>query len=193
MDLVATRDIEPGEEIFLDYSSEFEAAWQEHVRNWKPVPGAETYLSAATLNTDKSRPLRTEFELIENPIPNVELWCNSVFWMKPHWRAFHANGTLDDFAATADAQIYPCDILRYKEDKDGNYLYSALVWHEDKATKHVSVVAKIEDVPRQAFKYFDRPYTSDTFLENAFRHPIYIPDELFPSIWRNAPRQERIG
>jgi len=41
------------------------------------------------------------------------------------------------------------------------------------------------DVPRDAFTYFNRPYTTDMFLANAFRHDIRIPDDLFPEAWRN--------
>lgn len=34
--------------------------------------------------------------------------------------------------------------------------------------------------PRMA----DKPYTTDIWLETAFRHPIGIPDDVFPVAWR---------
>merc|ERR1712226_573657 len=40
MELYALRNIEPGEELFLDYGDEWEEAWNEHVRNWQPPEGA---------------------------------------------------------------------------------------------------------------------------------------------------------
>jgi hypothetical protein len=36
-DYIALRDIQEGEELFLDYGDSFEAAWQRHVANFKPV------------------------------------------------------------------------------------------------------------------------------------------------------------
>mmetsp|Transcript_22413 Transcript_22413/g.32756 ORF Transcript_22413/g.32756 Transcript_22413/m.32756 type:complete len:533 (-) Transcript_22413:75-1673(-) len=41
MDFIALRDIAPGEEIFIDYGTEWEEAWDEHVREWKPPKDAE--------------------------------------------------------------------------------------------------------------------------------------------------------
>jgi hypothetical protein len=39
MTFVATRDIQPGEEIFLDYGDSWEKAWNEHVEKWTPAKG----------------------------------------------------------------------------------------------------------------------------------------------------------
>jgi hypothetical protein len=62
------RDIQSGEEIFLDYGDEWEEAWQEHVRSWAPVPGAEHYVSAAQLSKETDR-LKTEFQQMKDPYP----------------------------------------------------------------------------------------------------------------------------
>ena len=35
MDFVATRDIQPDEEILIDYGIEWEKAWDEHVTAWR--------------------------------------------------------------------------------------------------------------------------------------------------------------
>jgi hypothetical protein len=40
IDYVALRDIEPVEELFLDYGDDFEKAWNNHVENWKPPEGS---------------------------------------------------------------------------------------------------------------------------------------------------------
>jgi SET domain-containing protein len=39
MTFVATQDIQPGEEIFLDYGDSWEKAWNEHVEKWTPAKG----------------------------------------------------------------------------------------------------------------------------------------------------------
>ena len=46
MELIALRDIQPDEERFLDCGDEWEAAWQDHLSNWKPEPDADQYISA---------------------------------------------------------------------------------------------------------------------------------------------------
>lgn len=37
VDFVATKDIQKGEEIFMDYGLNWEAAWKTHLENWKPA------------------------------------------------------------------------------------------------------------------------------------------------------------
>ena len=36
LDVVATRDIEEGEEVFVDYGLSWESAWDEHIKKWEP-------------------------------------------------------------------------------------------------------------------------------------------------------------
>lgn len=89
--------------------TQWEAAWQKHVESWEPVQGAESYISAAMINEDKSRPFPTEFELIEDPIPNVEVWCNNAY-LRSEWKEFYANGTIDEYSTSVESKIYPCDV-----------------------------------------------------------------------------------
>ena len=51
LEIVATKDIAPNQELFLDYGDEWEQAWQKHVKEWKPTKGADQYVSAIDLNT----------------------------------------------------------------------------------------------------------------------------------------------
>lgn len=44
----------------------------------------------------------------------------------------------------------------------------------------------IENVPRRGLKFEDLSYTHDQFLQNAFRHEIHIPDDIFPQAWKNV-------
>eukprot|EP00978_Attheya_sp_CCMP212_P012597 scaffold31512_cov50-Attheya_sp.AAC.1 len=75
MDIVATRDIAPGEEIFINYGSEWEEAWTAHSEAYAPTPGSENYISAYEMN-DASIPIRTLEEQENNPYPwNVFTVC----------------------------------------------------------------------------------------------------------------------
>ena len=54
MDVVATRDIQPDEEVFIDYGEEWEVAWGDHVQNWKPCQQGRLSTSVISeMNNDK--------------------------------------------------------------------------------------------------------------------------------------------
>ena len=52
-EFVATRDIGPGEEVFLDYGEEWEQAWLQHVANWSVPTSSCIPASAFELNKHK--------------------------------------------------------------------------------------------------------------------------------------------
>ena len=43
----------------------------------------------------------------------------------------------------------------------------------------------VQNIPRMSIKFSDVPYTSDMFLDNAFRHKIMIADDIFPQGWKD--------
>jgi len=182
MDLVALRDIEPGEELFLDYGDAWEKAWQEHVERWRPQPDAHKYVSAYQLNNSTDR-LRTVFEQMANPYPdNVDLQCKGIFFKVIDWPLFLKTGTVNE-TDYHGSKWQPCEVLR-SEEINGTLRYTAAYTVYDdngKVEKH----DKLTDAPREAFRFIDRPYTSDMFLPNAFRHPILVPDNMWPEYWEN--------
>jgi hypothetical protein len=185
MDLVATRDIEEGDEVFLDYGDEWEEAWNKHVEKWKPVSKAESYISAGELDGDATKRLQTVFEQLEKPIAqNIDLTCNSAFRNKL-WKRAYLKDDLDSFLGKEEGEMFACDILRYQRI-DGTYFYTVALYDEDNDDRQL----KIEEVPREAIRFYDRPYTTDMFLENAFRHDIRITDDIFPLVWRNLKEDE---
>lgn len=191
-ELVALRDIDPGEEIFLDYGEEWEQAWQEHIAKWhqhvKDDRGAlANYTSARQLNADKRNPLYTEFDQIESrKYPsNVEIRCEKVFLDDDIWEDFVANNTIDAYLRSHRDELLPCEIMRVKLI-DGHLRYTVVMSEVDPEDDSLIVNHLEEHLPREAIRFVDKPYTSDMFLLNAFRHDIRIPDEMFPQAWRNA-------
>lgn len=185
MELVATRDIEEGDEVFLDYGTEWEDAWSQHVANWEPIE--ETYNSAYKLNQDLTRPLRLESESEEDPFVNVGLSCSQAF-IGGDWGTYFKGNGLQQFSTLSEAPIFfRCELLRRNQKEDGTYCYTAEVWYRDEAENNMEEVniGILLDAPRDAFSYYDQPYTTDTFIEGAFRHDMRIPDELFPDAWKN--------
>jgi hypothetical protein len=180
MELVAIRDIQPGEEVFLDYGDAWEAAWQHQVRTWKPA--SALYTSAETLNASPMR-VRTEFEQIDQPYPsNIGIQCSWHFTDTDRWRRlYYEEG--ERFILMND--YYPCEVLRYEEVDDDidEYIYTIVITKQEDDNELINYL--VEDVPRLAIRFVDAPYSIDMFLSNAFRHSIGIPDEIFPSAWRN--------
>ena len=81
-DIVAIRDIQSNEEIFISYGKEWEEAWQEHIKDWSPMEHADEYEDASQLNCFddeeclKVPPIRTVDEQEENPYAdNFEMYC----------------------------------------------------------------------------------------------------------------------
>jgi hypothetical protein len=187
MELVAMRDIAEGEEIFLDYGDAWEAAWQQHLQSWQPPVYS---LAAAHLNMDKTHRIRTVFEQIQHPYPpNVELKCDQTFqeqnrleW-EPLWKEPNSSYTLDLYRRWNSDMLASCDVLRWRYD-GRRYLYTAL-FNRSYVGGVQETYDRMIDVPREAFVFVNRPYTSYMFASNAFRHAIMILDELFPETWKN--------
>jgi hypothetical protein len=57
LEVVALRDLAPGEELFMNYGSDWEEAWNAHVQRWTPVDDAESYVYPQDM--DDTAPLRT--------------------------------------------------------------------------------------------------------------------------------------
>ena len=154
--------------------SAWEDAWNDHVKSWKPTPGAARYFSATELNHSPER-LRTVFEELDNPYPEtVRLQCDEKFFRIIDFNKFQETGEIIVKDAHG-ASWQNCEVLRF-EEVNGSLRYTAVV---------VDKREKFSGFPREAFKFVDLPYTSDQFLPNAFRHPMMIPDEIFPEYWMN--------
>eukprot|EP00539_Tryblionella_compressa_P001815 CAMPEP_0178736760 /NCGR_PEP_ID=MMETSP0744-20121128/2614_1 /TAXON_ID=913974 /ORGANISM="Nitzschia punctata, Strain CCMP561" /LENGTH=627 /DNA_ID=CAMNT_0020389259 /DNA_START=30 /DNA_END=1913 /DNA_ORIENTATION=- len=66
IEVVATRDIQKGEELFMDYGNEWERAWRTHVKNWKPIDHADDYVYPNDMMkriADSGEPYRTISQL----------------------------------------------------------------------------------------------------------------------------------
>ena len=89
LEFVALRDINPGEEVLIDYGKEWQGAWDEHVKSWEPISpetdfnnlthwtkemgtpnGKDGYVRAEVLNQDRETPLRTVHEQKDDAYPH---------------------------------------------------------------------------------------------------------------------------
>lgn len=187
-ELVATRAIQKGEEVFLDYGDAWEQAWQAHVQAWEPEPDSINYVSQEEIDRQLwEEPWRTVFEQIDNPYPpHIMLQCHSFFQNVELLSSMSYEKILQKFQRKLEGNRsddwFECDVLRRYTGQDGtpHFAVVSAEEHEDDTTELLT------NLPASAIRFRERPYTSDMFLKNAFRHEIGIPNEMFPDSWRNV-------
>ncbi|KAI2496277.1 hypothetical protein MHU86_18234 [Fragilaria crotonensis] len=176
LELVATRDIQQGQEILLDYGDAWQASWDQHVNDF--VPPADDYEYARIADED-IKVLRTPSELVDNPYPsNIRTTCfykfrethqkSPVAWTSPEY---------------VFQNLYPCRVL----DRHENDIYTVVIGKSESALNKnkIPVNHVVTNVPRHAIRLDDKRQSSDQNLVSAFRHEIHIPDEIFPVAWKD--------
>eukprot|EP00980_Cylindrotheca_fusiformis_P002888 scaffold674_cov126-Cylindrotheca_fusiformis.AAC.27 len=171
IDYIATKNIEEGEELFLDYGPFWEVAWMEHLRKWKPKKESSSYLSAAAMNQIMAgNPLRSEDEQREQPYPyNVMLQCD---------RAMIPEVKYVGWVPVND--LHPCTILERNDHppRGRNYKVRINIREGEKIEEHY--------ISREGIQFYDRPYTSDLHIRPTFRHSIGLPVDMVPSAWLDS-------
>lgn len=171
---VATRDIEPGEEVLINYGTEWEEAWKHHVSNWKPPQDADKYMASYDLNQNPDLIVRTVAEGFYRS-DQVEVRCMDVFRV---WSGLEPS-------ATADAHY--CRAVDRFQRNDGELRYTVELYYRHSKRKDSQCYEKLFevllDVPRDVFRFSDAPYARDTAQPWSFRQPIGIPDKLLPDAW----------
>ena len=91
-----------------------------------------------------------------------------------------------DYAIHSDKSFWPCSVLH--ENKK-NATYTVRIhqssWHKRQIWDINEMPRLLTNYPRKAIHYFVKPYESDQHLRTAFRFPMGIPPEIFPSQWKN--------
>jgi len=189
MEVVASRAIEPGEEVFIDYGSEWQEAFERHSKSWKVISGDDAqYRSATAINARDNGPVSTTSETEDDSYPdNVETFCYAgvVDWDEVN------DGEVIDWTEPSDRdwqvkdRPVRCDVMSNKED-----IYSVIAYMGDEDNdKEVT----IDNMPRNAITYVDAVYSTDQYLKGSFRHEIRVPDGMFPKIWLDLDKGEDYG
>lgn len=182
LDYVATRDIKQGEELFLDYGRNWEEAWREHVKHWQSTKfWSNTYRNGRDWDSElKEFPVRTTLEALTDPYAtNIQTRCHSIL----------DEDTWTNFTWSVLEYGYPCEILERLKGDSTEYIYTVKMTTEPHnlydAEFDSSETLVVDNVPRNAIRFFDIPRTSDIHLPDAYRHSIGLPDELMPEAWKN--------
>jgi hypothetical protein len=205
IDVVATRDILADEEIFIDYGVEWESAWQNHLASWKsPCIGTNgtSSLMVRRMNDAKFDPghhkwsddhftvcrkksgepvewihLIQEGDLV--PLDTHETIMTSFYDIEFDHKGFAYSRNKSD--------RLPCVIL----DSDAKDETFDVAYFEISLTSripefHSARVLQIRrGLPANDLEFINRPFRSDMHWKGAFRHAIKIPDEIFPTQWRD--------
>ena len=198
LEVVALRPIAQGEEIFIDYGRGWQEAWDEHINTWKPIEGAEKYVSASELNEARA-PIFTEEEQNENPYPE-NIVCTCYVRGNIRKKKNPEPGPFGDAYEWSNKRkilyyhdnAYECDILSRDEMYPGHagnirpddVTYTARVYLDESEEDEGTI---IHSIPPRAIEFTDKPDTKDVSQKNVFRHPIDIPDDIFPKKWRDLP------
>mmetsp|Transcript_30698 Transcript_30698/g.61309 ORF Transcript_30698/g.61309 Transcript_30698/m.61309 type:complete len:622 (+) Transcript_30698:97-1962(+) len=198
VNFIALRDIQPGEEVFIDYGPEWEAAWNKHVDEWKPPQGSENYMPAAEIAKDTSAPLRTVHEQKHMPYPeNILFYCHYGYMPGLEGGEWEWDDTF------IQENRYPCKITRRKifpnEIGQEGYLYDAMMLTQDEMDHETGVFVGyiipsgekhvLKNIPRGAIEVKDKFYSKDEYaMENSFRHEMMFPDDIFPATWKNIKK-----
>ncbi|KAL3804860.1 hypothetical protein HJC23_006632 [Cyclotella cryptica] len=215
LEYVALRNIQPNEEILLDYGSAWSNAWKEHTKRWKDDPsnhdsGPESInesksndYSPAYIMDDVVSNLRTAEEQLQFPYPqNVFTAC---FYRYEHTE--ESNNEVKSSIKTLNkatpwrmsrglfdmVNLRPCKVIARETATDshsqsGKNFYTAVIQNRPglseieripKGVKHI-----VSGIPREAFRFVDRPYSSDEHFDGAFRHFIGLDETgIFPKSW----------
>ena len=182
LEVYALREIAEGEEFFLDYGSEWQAAWDAHVEQWKPW-NKGNYVYPAEM--DPNEPLRTVEEQKTQPYAqNLHTACHTPEWDRDPGPMRWTQPTFD-----WPEGLVLCEILARKRDPEtGEDVYDVVLNFEKNADIGTSLPREqmyIDTrVPRSAISWVDQMYRSDLHLPNGFRHPIMIPPDLVPEAWK---------
>lgn len=201
LELVATRDIQQGDEIYLDYGKTWFAAWRKHVQTWQPPPDAERY-APAYVHDDVVRSLRLEAELRDHPYPDNIFTSCFYRYSDNQLRAEAPTGKNPSSTAAAAVTTFrwnmtrgifelrnlrPCQIIQRQHDPKQGTLFTVRILNrfglEARERLPKGAVHIVTHVPRRAVRFSDKIYTTDQHLEQAFRHEIGWDD--FPEQWKD--------
>jgi hypothetical protein len=208
MEIVALRDIERGEEVFIDYGEQWEDAWESHLASWTPPLRHRMHMSATKANANPEKYLEYFLSYDLRKIkehPNLYSGCvfndatldsSEITTDKVHdWWVNLSDDELLGTYATDGSQFvraykshsedshWPCQVIAPEE---GTKTYTVRIMMGN--DKHAPMF--LTNYSIGGIHFFYNRYSSDQHLPKTFRHHIGIPDKIMPLQWKNRAEKE---
>lgn len=207
LDIVATRDIEVDEEVLIDYGVEWEEAWKSHVEKWESPCGERTGMSSKMVKQMNDAKFNSDFRKWSEDHFTV---CK----VKDDEAGEFVHIVKDDGVGTPGQHIATTSFrglidwehpgFEYSLGGDIGFRFPCIILDADEKEKTFQVVifrlamkSKLSELPKARVlqvnndiavndvHFINRPFRSDMHWEGAFRHPIKIPDDIFPQQWKD--------
>jgi hypothetical protein len=188
MDIVATKDIERGDEILLYYGEEWEEKWTSHIARWessqKNFTDTLRIQTTVDLNSiEKEEMIKTIAELEEEPLPEHIMTRCGFALPGEDVQGSTGVGTVIKGYSAADPKFVPCEILDVEPlEGTDRYMYRAKVEHRS-PQGDVTLYSVKYDSSQNFMRYTDKPYTRDYYSKGAFRHEIGLSEGIMPDHW----------
>jgi len=215
IDIIALRDISPGEEIFIDYGLNWENSWDNHDLHWeeklKEANSGIPQVSTTILNE-----LETPLESLTTGFKEggtKQIFTGCLYWeddsvpqIRPNlrgtWKYFDDEKILARFSSSGSHfelenidykrmhnAWWPCSVVRKEDDKSNTYTVRIFQadWRPPTMWTEANIPRFLTEFPEDSIRFFHVPYSSPMHMKEAFRHSIEIPLEMFPKQWLNRP------
>jgi hypothetical protein len=182
LDIVATRNIKPGEEIFLDYGDAWQEAWDNYVSEWQPRD--EGYIDAVSYTKGHAdEPFKTQAEQDFDPYPeNIQTACYLMVLEEDSGKV-----EMDYSVKNLNCLRYCTLVERSGGDEGREYTVVAhpnMNHQTSPFCRHVPPEGiTVHKYPEYAIRLIDKPYTTDAHLGTTFRHEIGISEGMYPDLW----------
>jgi hypothetical protein len=204
LEYVALRDIQENEEIFIDYGLEWQAAWEQHMLDWNPLPESARYISASDMNMKGLEMIRTVDEQETEPYPDSVVTSCIYEYSQGDERETDMAEAMANQAVIKSWEplewgvptymfLRPCRVLAREDydvdgSEDSKHTYTVQIlnhpnMHDSQIIPEDETVI-VTDVPREAIAFTDFLYTTDMHMHNTFRHEMIMDDAVFPEKWR---------
>jgi SET domain len=208
LELLATRNIAPGEEVRISYGQGYDRAWKDHVEKHGSLSdhekqyGARNYEYSFDANAHTAI-FRTVAEQLNNPYPsNLETSCyypytgETTITSSSSRRLDEATGMVETTVQWHQGIdvfrpqfVRPCKIMERKDVVNDKSSYTVQILNGGQVSGMASIKIPsneryiVTNVPREALLFTDRLSSSDQHHPHAFRHEIGLPDGVFPESW----------
>ena len=183
---------------------EWEVAWQNHVANWKsPCEDSNVMSSQMVKRMNEAKFDTTYHTWSDDHFTVCHTRSGDLEWI--HLIKDDEMVPLD-INETAVTSFHGVEFdhpgFQYSEGKKRRLPCILIGSDREEQTFHVALFqillesripelpkARIlqirRDVPASEVEFINRPFRSDMHWKGAFRHPVKIPDEVFPLLWRD--------